>query len=425
MSLTFESPIGVYHDEGLDWIDRLMVELVGDPDDPFDDIKLIVTMFNALQGTASGDVQESLYLGTYGEIGFYTDPAAKQAFEDRITHILEHRNPYFDAAWKDLDIIAAWEPMNEPGIHTRNDAVSTDATILAGWLGEMAAHIKSIDPDTLVSSGTSGGSGYWSYDIGDRLPDLIAAGGPDGVPGVDVYTLHYYGEDPGLWLSDAGAALPAGKRLWVTEFGDTRTPAYPATYDPGPTGVLGKLHGWRLPWMFWRMGIRTEANTFSRFTWDADWDAMAALGGGYTRPLEDFERGVTGTVTRFDETVVTTEAVADGRGLAMKYTMTGPYEEIFYHFGGTIDVAGSAITFRARASTPMDVEVQLNDGVGGYTQPNPFIALTSSWTYYQLPAAEFTPQDGLDPSQVSSLAFWFKDGSAAAAEFYLDDVWIW
>lgn len=429
VTFTFEDPIGTYNDAELERIDRLMPYLVGDPDDPFDDIRLIVTFFNHLKGTSSGDVQEDLYLETFGEIGFYVDDDAREAFRNRISHVMNHRNPYLgNEAWKDLDIIVAWEPMNEPGIHTRSDQEQTTTATIAAWLTEMALHIKSIDQDgTLVLSGTAGHSGYnGGEDFGDNLPALIAAGGPNGIPGIDVYTIHYFGTDPRSRVIDARNVLPPGAQVWVTEFGTTRDAAVPSTYDPSEAGVLGRLEGLGVPWMFWRMGIRTNSNTWSRFEGDDDWSTMSDLARARLQAIESFDTTLTGTVSRNNGDLVPFELVdSSPRGHALRWQMTGGFQDLKYRFNAPIDLTGTAVTFRARTSANMIAEVQLKDQFGGFTSQVAVIELTPDWVYYQLPIADFEPAPAIDLSRVQEIVFFFKAGSENGETFDLDDLWQW
>ncbi len=423
VSFTFEDPIGTFQTRELEWIDRLMTFLVGDVDDPFDDVRLIISFFNPLKGTPLGDVQEDLYFEAFGEIGFYTSPAAIEAFKNRISHVMNHRNPYLGGkAWKDLDIVVGWEPMNEPGLHTAGDARQTTTATIASWLATMAEHIKSIDDDgTLVLSGTAGHSGYENLEVGDNLPALMAQG---GIEGIDVYTIHFYGTDPTARIADAKAALPSGAQVWVTEFGDTRDPVNPLTFDASPDGVLGRIEAQDVPWSFWRMGIRSEVNTFSRFEGDADWSALSDVARSKTSSIALFDGEIAETVTRNDGRPLDAELAPSDRGGALSWVMGGGYQELKVRFTENYDLRGGAVTFRARASTPMSVEIQVKDESGGFSQGNPFVELTPAWQYYQLPLDRFDTTS-MNPALFREIVFWFKDGSDQGRSFLLDDLWVW
>lgn len=429
VAYTFEDPIGTYHEASFEFVDRMMPLLIGDPADPFDDVRLIIALFNHLQGTSSGDVDERLYFGTYGEVGFYTNPNARQAFKNRISHVLNHRNPYLDnRAWKDLDLIVGWEPMNEPGIHTVGETQMTTTATLADWLSDMALHIKSIDTDgTFVVSGTGGGSQYEGYDIGDHVPSLIAAGGSNGVPGVDVYTIHFYGSDLGQRIADARSVLPPGTRLWVTEFGDRRdNSGNPLTYDRTASGVLGRLQNERIPWMFWRLGIRREDNAFARFVWDeTEWEAITESAASLVEVVADFETGMSGRWSRNDGSPVDTSLQSQETGTSIGWEMTAGFEELVFNPERNIDVSGRAVTFRAKSSSTIAVEVQLRDDFGGFTGSNPIITITSDWQYFQFPVDDVFLLQQFQPERLRNIVFWAKEGSNPGVVLSLDDIRIW
>lgn len=133
---------------------------------------------------------------------YLTEEEAKNAYKQRVSHILHHRNPHFgNLKWKDInDVIWAWELMNEPE-HLDTGRVD----ILIPWLEEMSAYVKGIDPDTYLALGT--------YSL---LHHHFVH--------VDIYTVHAYPSigsletDIGEFNSPTGVGGKYDKLLFVEEF---------------------------------------------------------------------------------------------------------------------------------------------------------------------------------------------------------------
>ncbi|HID24699.1 MAG TPA: hypothetical protein EYP14_20190, partial [Planctomycetaceae bacterium] len=82
---------------------------------------------------------------------FYTDPDIRQWYKDYVHTVLNRVNTYTGIAYKDDPTIFAWELANEP--RAEGDL---SGNILQGWIEEMAAYVKSIDPKHMVTTGVEG-----------------------------------------------------------------------------------------------------------------------------------------------------------------------------------------------------------------------------------------------------------------------------
>jgi mannan endo-1,4-beta-mannosidase len=170
---------------------------------------------------------------------FYTDPRARQAYKDWVSHLVHRVNTITKVAYKDDPTIFAWELANEPrcrnyGPYDR--AQDCQSAVVTSWAGEMSAYIKSIDPNHLVSVGDEGfferpggfvvASGAlelrsgWQYTGADGVDhDALLA-----LPAVDFGTFHLYPDSwkvdtawGNQWILDHIAAAQAANKPTILE----------------------------------------------------------------------------------------------------------------------------------------------------------------------------------------------------------------
>jgi len=103
---------------------------------------------------------------------FYTDSYCRQWYKNYVNYFLNRVNSITGVAYKDDPTIIVWELANEP----RCQSDSTGDTLQA-WIDEMAAYIKDIDTNHLVSTGEEGwykreGATDWKYN-GSQGTDFI------------------------------------------------------------------------------------------------------------------------------------------------------------------------------------------------------------------------------------------------------------
>lgn len=124
---------------------------------------------------------------------FYTDPQIKDDYKATVRYVLGRMNRLTGVRYRDDKAILAWQFGNE-----MNGAPPD-------WLREMAAYIKSLDPNHLVADAR--------HRSGAPLLDD---------PNIDLYTRHYYGGTPAGWLASVRretAALKGRRPFFVGEFG--------------------------------------------------------------------------------------------------------------------------------------------------------------------------------------------------------------
>lgn len=131
------------------------------------------------------------------QTAFFTDPKAIAAFEQYISHLLNHVNVYTGIPLKDDPTILAWETGNE--LHT---PCWCKAWPPPAWTGQIATYIKSIDPHHLVMDGT----------YGLQSPDALT------LPDVDLYSDHDYPMSVQSVENDGAMAAAAGKAVVIGEY---------------------------------------------------------------------------------------------------------------------------------------------------------------------------------------------------------------
>jgi len=124
---------------------------------------------------------------------FYTDPAAIQAFESYIAHVIDHVNQYTGVAYRNDPTVMYWELCNEC-----ND-------MPASWIDTISAFIHHIAPHQLVAAGQQFGIN----------PATLTA------PDVDVVDVHYYPPTPAQVQADAAQITTAGKVYVAGEYAST------------------------------------------------------------------------------------------------------------------------------------------------------------------------------------------------------------
>jgi len=191
---------------------------------------------------------------------FYSEPEIQVAFDARLQHILQHRNPHFNAPWGQLhQVVASFAPENEAQGHVE--------LVDKGWWCRRAQVMKDyMHPDIPISTGGSIG-------LLDALYQQLYM-----CPEIDVVDIHTYTDDDN-WLRDVAQvsvtwAVTQNKRVRLQEFGalgNDESKAkilFPLIYAASEIGI---------PFMPWQL-VHPESTTDYEFWTDGEvWRGLSAL----------------------------------------------------------------------------------------------------------------------------------------------------
>eukprot|EP01024_Parvocaulis_polyphysoides_P033636 TRINITY_DN2987_c0_g1_i1.p1 TRINITY_DN2987_c0_g1~~TRINITY_DN2987_c0_g1_i1.p1 ORF type:complete len:487 (+),score=75.95 TRINITY_DN2987_c0_g1_i1:88-1548(+) len=127
---------------------------------------------------------------------FYTDETVKLLYKAHVHTTLNRVNSKTGIRYKDDPTILAWNLINEPR------CAGCSLNVIESWVSEMAAYIKSIDPNHLVTVGTEGFHDQTSPANGDNPGSWALCQGIDfisthSLPNTDYATGHYYPQQKG------------------------------------------------------------------------------------------------------------------------------------------------------------------------------------------------------------------------------------
>ncbi|KAJ3782161.1 glycoside hydrolase family 5 protein [Lentinula aff. detonsa] len=248
--------IGNYDDTILNLIDQLMVDAHARG------IKLLIGMYdqNSLQ---AGDI----YGSTYGVEGFYTNADAINAFNQRITHILNiHKNSLLDdQPWSELGgYVFGYEAQNEPMIFDQSFYLDH-----LSWICNSALQIRNNVGDTDQLIFTGGGSAASS--VQSTFFSSSCA--------IDVIAVHDYNDDYDSFMSSAvSQAQTANKKLLVEEWGSLAPSGSARTANLESN--VQKINNYKVPWFYWELITNPDPGEGQDYEIEvngADWDTLSGL----------------------------------------------------------------------------------------------------------------------------------------------------
>ncbi|KAK1315706.1 Mannan endo-1,4-beta-mannosidase 6 [Acorus calamus] len=130
---------------------------------------------------------------------FFAHPIIKGYYKDYVKAILTRKNSFSGVRYSDEPAIFAWELMNEPRCVS-----NASASLLQAWITEMAAYVKSMDQNHLVTVGLEG---FYGSKRSDRL-----------------------GTNPGVWAASLGSDFIQNSAIDHIDFASAH--AYPDTWIP-------------------------------------------------------------------------------------------------------------------------------------------------------------------------------------------------
>lgn len=149
---------------------------------------------------------------------FFTDEGAREVYKGHVRELLERVNSYSGVVYKEDPTIFAWNLINEP--RCESWLVEGCEGRLQGWIEEMSAYVKLLDPNHLV---TVGGEGFYAGpgsnsegptgDLSANPADWAAKTGQDFVANhapesIDFATIH-------LWPDNWNQSSTAFQEEWI------------------------------------------------------------------------------------------------------------------------------------------------------------------------------------------------------------------
>jgi mannan endo-1,4-beta-mannosidase len=128
-----------------------------------------------------------------GKALFFTDPQVKEDFKQTVRHVLTRRNTVSGVPYKEDKAILCWELGNE--------LWDVPYEVFAPWQSELAAFIKSLDPNHLIMDARA--------NVIPKEPD----------PNVDIFNMHYYGNDFAASCRSHQAQSRGRRPFVIGEFG--------------------------------------------------------------------------------------------------------------------------------------------------------------------------------------------------------------
>ncbi|KAH7066747.1 glycoside hydrolase superfamily [Paraphoma chrysanthemicola] len=267
--------VGKYVDTQLEAIDQLMIETKARG------IKLIIAMHDRYQlGCWGNDTYVSKYKlpaincaqkpASQNDVTwFYQDPSPIFDFDNRLTHILQHRNQLLPGApqWKDLsDYIFSFNIQNEGQGHLRGNVAPAP-----NWWCDRSKKMRGIMGSSPILISTGGGNEFPNSDI----PQNWAC------PTLDLIDIHSY-SGVSEFRNKAPIALQraqaAKKLVLFEEFGAT------GANKAGEVGQhIDVFNGLKVPWMIWQ--ISKPGNGAADFEFWTNEQTYEVLKQGSTKAL--------------------------------------------------------------------------------------------------------------------------------------------
>lgn len=177
-----------------------------------------------------GGVDEMVKWAGRGEHeDFFTDDGLKEMYKQRVSAVVGRVNSITGVAYKDDATIFGYNLINEPRVYKREGALKL-------WIDEMAAFLKSIDRNHLLTVGEEGfyprnvpqseanpqGLNSWAFDEGQH-PVLDHSSSHIDFVSIHIWCQSWLAPEPSFiqrWLSQhAEDARQLGKPLLIEEYG--------------------------------------------------------------------------------------------------------------------------------------------------------------------------------------------------------------
>ncbi|KAK7913811.1 hypothetical protein PG985_011514 [Apiospora marii] len=237
-----ETTLGVYNKATLDALDKVMVKLSAKG------IKALISPHDA--NSLLGDYRADVYFDKWGSAGFYQDQAAFDAYDARLSYILNYKGASSGKVWKEWsDAIMGFDLQNEPFAANTSACTINDAR---NWACGRATHLRAElghDNRMVVASGGLGG------DFSHGCTFMASAMSCDAL---DAVAVHRYASVPGKWNASAAdwVTQARGKLVFVEEWGIDAS-----KYDQGAAfpAEAADFNSVGLPALYWQFILPSVA----------------------------------------------------------------------------------------------------------------------------------------------------------------------
>ncbi|KXJ97262.1 glycoside hydrolase superfamily [Microdochium bolleyi] len=230
-----ETTIGSYNKVTLDEVDKLLVKLAAK------NIKAIISPHDA--NALGTDYRKDAYSARWGTGSFYEQQDAFNAYDARLTYILNYKGAYSGKVWKSWpQAIFSFNLQNEPmtlgsGYCNKGDPKA--------WACGRATHIRSQGLDSHILISTGGLGGDFSHGC-TFLPAVTQCAA------IDAISVHRYASVPGRWSASMPGWLSQanGKKVFLEEWGiDQRSNNIGAAFP----SEMADMNSVGLPSVYWQI----------------------------------------------------------------------------------------------------------------------------------------------------------------------------
>ncbi|KAM0080939.1 hypothetical protein ACKRZS_006901 [Fusarium odoratissimum] len=230
-----ETTIGQYNKVTLDEIDKLLVKLSDK------NIKAIISPHDA--NSLIGDYRKDAYWARWGSGYFYEKQDAFDAYDARLSYILNYKGTYSGKVWKNWPTaIFSFNLQNEPMTPGPSNCKNGDPS---GWACGRATFMRNAGLDSHILISTGGLGGDFSHGC-TFLPAVTQC------KAIDAISVHRYASVPGMWSANLPNWLNQanGKKVYLEEWGvDSQQ------YDQKSVFVseVNDMNSAGLPNMYWQL----------------------------------------------------------------------------------------------------------------------------------------------------------------------------
>lgn len=189
-----------------------------------------------------------IYGQTFGSGFFYESQEAYDAFDARLTHILNYQGAHSGQVWKNWsDVIMAFDIQNEPFASEASKCFQASA---GEWACGRAATMRNVLGGNNPIKIATGGFG------GDISHDCTFEAAATTCPQIDIVSVHRYagpqGSNPGQWAGSYSDWIGRsnGKLVNLEEWGVDTSQYDPSSEFPQNTQ---DMNGAGLPWIYWQL----------------------------------------------------------------------------------------------------------------------------------------------------------------------------